>query len=89
MADAARVRRHVTGLGVTVLDQLVVLGTQERQLHFTALAVQDAELELLVAHDGRVLIGALDAHPGPGGELVGDLIDERGRTRHASSPQAG
>ncbi len=36
-----------------------------------------------VAHDRSTIRTSLDMHTGPSVKLVGDLIDERGRTAHA------
>jgi hypothetical protein len=70
--------------GVAVLDEVVVLGMGEVQLRPPALAVEHAELEVLVADDRRGAPQvALDAHPRPAVERVGDLVDEGVRVRHA------
>jgi hypothetical protein len=62
-----------------MLDELVVLEMREAQLRYATVAIEDSELELLVAHEGGVLGQSLDVHTGPGVELVGDLVDECGR----------
>jgi hypothetical protein len=84
VADPVGVGRGGGLLGVSVLDQLVVLGTEEGQLRLPPLAIEDAELELLVAHHGGAVGASLDMNAGPGVELVGDLIDERSGIGHAT-----
>jgi hypothetical protein len=59
-----------------------VLRVREAQLHHATVAIEDAELELLVAHQGGTFGTPLDAHAGPAVKLIGDLIDERGRIGH-------
>jgi hypothetical protein len=61
-----------------VLDELVVLGTEEGQLGHAAIAVEHSELDPLVAHEHGPVVPALDAHARPGIELVGALVDEGG-----------
>jgi hypothetical protein len=59
-----------------------MLRTREAQLHHATVAIKDAELEMLVAHEGGTVRTSLDTHTGPAVKLVGDLIDERGRMGH-------
>jgi hypothetical protein len=65
-----------------MLDELVMLRTQERQLGHATVAIKDAELVVLVADEGGTVGTSLDAHTGPAVKLVGDLIDERRGTGH-------
>jgi hypothetical protein len=65
-----------------VLDERVALGVREAKLDQTAVAVEHAELEILVEHDGGAPTRALDSHAGPAVQLVGELIDERCGTGH-------
>src|SRR5438552_17415618 len=67
-----------------MLDQVVALDVQERQLGRTALRIQESEDRLLIAHHGRAILTALDAHAWPGGQLVGDVVDDRVGIRHPS-----
>ena len=55
---------------------------REAQLRHTTLAVQEAELELLVADDRGAVGAPLGVHARPGLELIGDLVDERGGIGH-------
>jgi len=82
VADAARFRHEHPRLGIAVFDQLVVLGFQKRKLGDAAIAIQDAQLGVLVADDGRALGALLDPDAGPGCQLVGDLVDECVGARH-------
>jgi hypothetical protein len=84
VSDAAGLGRQIGRLRIPVLDQLVVLGPQDRKLDGTPVAKQQAERRVLVAHDGRPVCAPLDSNSGPRGELVGDLIDEWGGMRHPS-----
>jgi hypothetical protein len=74
---------RVSGRGVAVLDERVALWKREAQLRDPALAVQHAELELLVANDRRSIGVPLDAHTRPVGELDGELIDDCRPVGHA------
>ena len=62
-----------------MLDELVVLEMREAQLRYATVAIEEAQLQLLVAHEGGVFGESLDVHTGPGVELVGDVVDECGR----------
>jgi hypothetical protein len=62
-----------------MLDELVVLEMREVQFRYAKVAIEDSELQLLVAHEGGVFGESLDVHTGPGVKLIGDLIDECGR----------
>ena len=68
---------RIGGLGVATLDELAADRMREAQLRDAAVAVEDAELEMLIADDGGAVGTPLGVHAGPGVELVGDLIDER------------
>src|SRR6476646_6908045 len=80
VADA--LGQRVGGFCIAMLDELVPLQFQEAELSHTALTVEDAQLYCLIAHDREILRSALDLDPGPGGELVCDLIDERSSAGH-------
>lgn len=69
-------------LGVPVLDELVVLRTQDGQLSHATFAIKNTKLEMLVADQSRTVRTSLDANTGPAIQLVGDLIDERSRMGH-------
>jgi hypothetical protein len=60
-----------------VLDQLVVLYIEERQLRDTAIGMQDSELRALVGDHRRAVLAAADPDSGPGRQLVGDVGDNR------------
>lgn len=66
-----------------MLDELVALREGEAQLRDSALPVEHAQLELLVANDRRSICTPLDAHTRPLGELDGELIDDRYPAGHA------
>ena len=70
---------------VLVTRQPIVLGGQNRELDYSTIAVKDAELRVLVERDDRAVGPALDPDAGPGGELVGDLIDEGVWVSHGHS----
>ena len=65
-----------------MLDQLVVLGTQERQLRQPAVRVENAQIGVLVADERRTIFAALDVNPRPRGQLVGYFVDECFRPGH-------
>ena len=65
-----------------MLDQLVALDVQERQLGRAAVGIQDAKRRLFVPHRGGAILPALDAHSGPGGQLVGDVVHDGVGMRH-------
>jgi hypothetical protein len=77
MADA--LGQRVRWLGIAVFDELVALQIREAQLGHTPLTVEHAQLELLETDERDILRSALDLDTRPGGKLVCDLIDERGR----------
>src|SRR3954470_21904835 len=68
--------------GAAGCDELGVHRWREPRLSHTKIAVQDAELEPLVADDGRAVRAPLRAHAPPGLELVGDLAEERSGMGH-------
>src|SRR5689334_21044353 len=82
MADRVGIGRRIGRLGISMLHELVVLRMREAQLDHAAVAIEDTELEVLVAHEGATVRTSLDTHAGPRVKLVGDLIDERGRIGH-------
>ena len=59
-----------------MFDQLVMLGAGEAQLDHAAVAIEDAELELLITNESSAVRALLNVHTGPRVKLVGDLIDE-------------
>src|SRR3954469_20444160 len=63
-------------------NRRLFMSVREAQLSHTTIAVQDAELEPLVADDGRAVRAPLRVPAGPGLELVCDLVDERSRMGH-------
>ena len=63
-------------------DELGADWMREAQLRDAAVPVENTELEKLIADDGGAVRTRLDVHAWPGVELVGDLIDERGRVGH-------
>ena len=87
MADADLIGQgELRGLGIAVLDELIALSTEQRELGQAAIGVQDAELVVLVEHDGRAVGATVDANARPGDQLVGYLIDERGQVNHEHDP---
>ncbi len=60
-----------------MFDQLVALDSADVQFGPAVLAVKNAELDLVVKHDGCVFRAGLDTDTGPCRELIGDLVDER------------
>ena len=77
--DADRATTLLTG-GLAVLDELVVLNVEDGELGGSAVGVQDAELGAVVQDESRPVGTTLDADTRPGGELVGDFVDERCRS---------
>src|SRR5689334_7060754 len=67
-----------------MLDQLVVLRGQERQLGRSPIRVQDAEGRILVEHHGSAVLAALDPYAGPGVQLVCDVVYDCIGARHPS-----
>jgi hypothetical protein len=82
VADDVGIEPRIGRLGIPVLDELFVLRMPETQLGHATVAIEDAELEMLVAHEGGTVRTSLDPYTGPGVKLIGDLIDEHGRMGH-------
>lgn len=82
VADPRGIRRRIGGLRVPMLDQLVVLRAQNGQLGDTTFAIEDTELELVIANQRGAVGASLDSNPRPGGEFVGNLVDEGARMCH-------
>ena len=73
MADA--LGHRIGWFRIAVLDEFIALRIREAQLCHAMLAIEDAEFQMLVAHDRRALRASLYMDAGPGSELTGDVID--------------
>ena len=87
MADPDDIgQRELSGLGVTVLDELIALLSEHRELGEAPMGVQDAKLVVLVEHYGCSVGAAVDTHARPRGQFVGYLVGERGDVDHGHDP---
>jgi len=82
MAHVLGILQLICGLRVATFDEFLALRKGKAQLGHAAVAIEDAELQVLVMDESDVVGASRDTHPGPAVKLAGDLIDERGRTGH-------
>ena len=84
MTDVLALAHGLGGLRLAVLDERIALTGGEAQLGHGALAVEHAQLDLVVEDHELVTGASLYPHAGPGGELAGDVIDNCGRSGHGA-----
>jgi ketosteroid isomerase-like protein len=82
MADADRVDSQLGRLGLSTLDERIVLAVEYGKLSDTTLGIKDAELGMLVRDDRGTVTSAADPDARPRRQLVGDFVDERRGVGH-------